>query len=100
MNDLFNLLRGIKERNVFIAAFVSFDSQKLSDVVHDSIVISDKIICRNSLAITNDILYIFAFDLIIATLLNTQKELKDRRMEADNILNYLEAVDRNFIESL
>lgn len=100
MKDFFNLIPAMKERNMFIAAFVSFDSQKLSDVVHASVVISDKIICTNSLALTNDIIYIFAFDLVIATLLNTQKKLKARRMEADSILNYLESVDRNLIESL
>ncbi len=100
VNDMFVMLRTLKDRGIFITAFTNYDSSKLPHAADVSIIVSDKIACSNSMVITNDIAFLFAFDLVIGMLITNNKQYKQKRMETDNVLNYLESADRNLIDIL
>ena len=72
-----------KDRGAFVIAAISHDSPKLNDALDFKFVVSDKIIARNSVSLTNNMMFLFVMDVLFSALLKSDKSLIKKRLNSE-----------------
>lgn len=87
ISDLYQAVSACKERGAKLITITSYDSPKLGNLVDYKFIISDKITTQNSLANSNNLMFLYVLDVLYCALLGNDKTLKNRRLNSDAILN-------------
>ena len=85
--DLYQAVSACKERGATLITITSYDSPKLGNLVDHKFIISDKIATQNSLANSNDLMFLYVLDVLYCALLGSDRTLKSKRLNSDAILN-------------
>ncbi len=98
MRDLYHAIVTCKDKGATLLSITSYDSPKLNSLVDYKFIISDKITTRNSVSISNNLMFLFVADVLYCCLLERDKNLKQRRLSNDAILNSTQSSDNYFLE--
>lgn len=85
--DLYQAISVCKERGTKLITITSSDFPKLRDLVDYKFIIGDKITTQNSLANSNNLMFLYVLDVLYCALLDNDKALKNRRLNSDAILS-------------
>lgn len=96
--DLYHAVITCKDKGTTLISVTSYDSPKLASLVDYKFIISDKITTRNSVSISNNLMFLFVSDVLYCALLERDKTLKQRRLSNDAILNSAQTTDNYFFE--
>ena len=61
-------------------------------------IISDRITTQNSVSVSNNLMFLYVTDVLYCALLESDKTLKQRRLNSDSILNSQQTMDSYFFE--
>ncbi|HWS43351.1 MAG TPA: MurR/RpiR family transcriptional regulator [Pseudoflavonifractor sp.] len=98
MRDLYHAIVACKDKGATLLSITSYDNPKLNSLVDYKFIISDKITTRNSVSISNNLMFLFVTDVLYCGLLERDKTLKQRRLSNDAILNTAQSTDNYFFE--
>jgi DNA-binding MurR/RpiR family transcriptional regulator len=72
-----------KDRGAFVIAAISCDSPKLNDALDFKFVASDKIIARNSVSLSANMMFLFVMDVLFSAMLKNDKSLRKKKLNSD-----------------
>lgn len=98
MRDIYQAIALCKERGVKILAITGYDSPKLSSMVDFKFITSDKITARNSLALSNTLTALYVVDVLYATLLDSDRALRQKKLNSDAMLGMNQMMDNYLLE--
>lgn len=98
MRELYHAITSCRERGATILSITSYDSPKLSTLVDFKFIISDRITTQNSVSVSNNLMFLYVTDVLYCALLESDKTLKQRRLNSDSILNSQQTMDSYFFE--
>lgn len=98
VRELYQAISDCREKGCAIISVTSYDSPKLSSLIDYKFIISDKITTKNSVSISNNLMFLYVADLLYCALLERDKELKQRRLNSDSILSSQHRMDNYFFE--
>lgn len=98
VRELYQAISECREKGCSIISVTSYDSPKLSSLIDYKFIISDKITTKNSVSISNNLMFLYVTDLLYCALLERDKELKQRRLNSDSILSSQHRMDNYFFE--
>ena len=98
MRELYQAITICRERGATILSITSYDSPKLSTLVDFKYIISDRITTQNSVSVSNNLMFLYVTDVLYCALLESDKTLKQRRVNSDSILNSQQTMDSYFFE--
>ena len=98
MRELYQAITICRERGATILSITSYDSPKLSTLVDFKFIISDRITTQNSVSVSNNLMFLYVTDVLYCALLESDKTLKQRRLNSDSILNSQQTMDSYFFE--
>ena len=98
MRELYHAITTCRERGATILSITSYDSPKLSTLVDYKFIISDRITTQNSVSVSNNLMFLYVTDVLYCALLESDKNLKQRRLNSDSILNSQQTMDSYFFE--
>ena len=93
MRDIFQIANASLERGAKNMTITSYDSPKLNDIAEFKFIISDKIIAHNSVSLSNNLMFLYIIDIIYTALLESEKSLRQKKMNSDAILNNYQMMD-------
>jgi DNA-binding MurR/RpiR family transcriptional regulator len=96
--DIYPIASACKERGALVMAVTSYDSPKLDDLVDFKFITSDRITARNSLVMSNSLMFLFAIDVFFAAILNGDKPLRQKKLESDASMRSGQALDNYMLE--
>lgn len=98
MRDIYHVLTSCKERGAQVLTITSYDSPKLNDLVDYRFVTSDKITAKNSLSLSNNIIFLFVIDVIFSMMLETDKSLRQKKLNSDAVMRTNQMLDNYILE--
>lgn len=98
MRELYHAINLCRERGASILSITSYDSPKLNTLVDFKFIISDRITTQNSVSVSNNLMFLYVTDVLYCALLESDKMLKQRRLNSDSILNSQQTMDSYFFE--
>ena len=98
MKDIYRTLNICRERGAKIMAITSYDSPKLSDLVHYKFITSDKITAQNSVSLSNNLMFLYVWDVIYAFLLEGDKRLRQKKLSNESLINNSQMLDNYLFE--
>ena len=98
MRDFYRAVALCKENGVALISITSYDSPKLSNLIDYKFIISDKITTRYSVSISNSLMFLYTADVLYCALLESDKTLKQNRLNNDSRLNSQQRMDPSFFE--
>ena len=98
MRELYQAITICRERGATILSITSYDSPKLSTLVDFKFIISDRITTQNSVSVSNNLMFLYVTDVLYCALLESDKTLKQQRLNSDSILNSQQTMDSYFFE--
>lgn len=98
MRDIFQTVNVCKERGAKILSITSYDSPKLDSLVDFKFVTSDKIITRNSLSLSNSLMFLYVVDVLYSALLSSDKDLRQKKLDSDALLGSNQIIDNYLLE--
>lgn len=93
MRDIFHCLNTCRDKNATIITITSYDSPKLDVLVDYKFVTSDKITAKNSISISNNLVFLFVLDVIYSYLLENDKALRQKKLSNEAIINNHQMLD-------
>ena len=98
MRDIYQTVTVCKERGAKILTITSFDSPKLNDLVDFKFVTSDKIVARNSLSLSSNLMFLYVVDVLFCAILAGDKGLRQRKLNSDALLGSSQMLDNYLFE--
>lgn len=98
LRDIYISLGACKERGAKVLALTSFDSSKLDDLVDLKFITSDRITTQNSLALSNNFVYLYVLDVLYAALLDRNPEMLRKKRDSDAFLDMHQTSDNYFYQ--
>lgn len=98
MRDIYHVVTSCKDRGAQVLAITSYDSPKLNDLVDYRFVASDKITARNSLSLSNNIIFLFVIDVLFSMLLESDKGLRQKKLNSDAVMGTNQILDNYILE--
>lgn len=98
MRDIYHVLTSCKERGAQVLTITSYDSPKLNDLVDYRFVTSDKITAKNSLSLSNNIIFLFVIDIIFSMMLDSDKSLRQKKLNSDAAMRTNQMLDNYILE--
>lgn len=98
MRDIYHVVTTCKDKGAKILSITSYDSPKLSDLVDFKFVTSDKITTRNSVSLSNSLMFLFVIDVLYSLLLESDRALRQKKLNSDAILNNQQMMDNYLFE--
>lgn len=98
VHDIYQAVNTCRENHAKIVTITSYDSPKLNDIVDCKFITSDKVAARNSMALSNNLMFLYVIDLIYGALLKSDKTLLQKKIDSDAILNSYQAIDNYMFE--
>ncbi len=98
MRDIYQVATICKDRGAHVLTITSFDSPKLNDLSDYKFVTSDKITARNSIALSNNLLFLYVADVLYSALLNSDKALRQKKLNSDAMLGASQMADNYMLE--
>ncbi|HIR31643.1 MAG TPA: MurR/RpiR family transcriptional regulator [Candidatus Faecousia faecavium] len=98
MRDFYRAVALCKENGAALISITSYDSPKLSNLIDYKFIISDKITTRYSVSISNSLMFLYTADVLYCALLESDKTLKQNRLNNDSRLNSQQRMDPSFFE--
>ena len=93
MRDIYQIANASLERGAKNLTITSYNSPKLNDISNFKFIISDKIIANNSISLSNNLMFLYAIDIIYSALLGSDKTLRQKKLNSDAILNNHQMMD-------
>ncbi len=87
LKDIYRAVTVCKDRGASILAITSYDSPKLDNLVDYKFVTSDKITAQNSIGLSNNLVFLYAADVLYCALLHRNKALRQKKLASDAVLN-------------
>lgn len=87
VRDLVPAISLCRDRGAKTLAITSYDSPQLSELVDYKLVTSDAITAQNAVSISNNLIFLYVVDVVYTVLLNSDKTLKDRKLNSDAVKN-------------
>lgn len=98
MRDIYQAVTICKDRGADVLTITSYDSPKLNDLVDYKFITSDKITARNSLSLSNSLMYLFVTDVIYGALLESDRSLRQKKLNSDAMLGNNQLIDNYMLE--
>ncbi len=98
MKDIFQVVTICKDRGAHVLTITSFDSPKLNDLSDFKFITSDKITARNSIALSNNLLFLYVADVLYSALLSGDKALRQKKLNSDAMLGASQMADNYMLE--
>lgn len=98
IRDFYNAIIVCRDNGAGLLSITSYDSPKLAGIIDYKFIISDKITTRYSVSISNTLMYLYVADVLYCALLESDKSLKQRRINSDSILSSQQQMDNFFFE--
>ena len=98
MRDFYRAVALCKENGAALISITSYDSPKLSNLIDYKFSISGKITTRYSVSISNSLMFLYTADVLYCALLESDKTLKQNRLNNDSRLNSQQRMDPSFFE--
>lgn len=98
MRDIYYTVTTCKDRGAKILTITSYDSPKLTDLVDYKFITSDKIVARNSLSLSNNLVFLFVVDVLFSALLESDKGLRQKKLNSDALLGSGQMLDNYMLE--
>lgn len=96
--DLFPFVTSAKDKEAKIVAITSHDFSKLEDITDIRFITSDKNSAKNSLTMSNSIVTLFVTDIIIESLLRSDKNLRQRKLNTDTIVSNHQVINHYYYD--
>ena len=87
LKDIYRAVTSCKDRGAKILAVTSYDSPKLNNIVDCKFVTCDKITAKNSLGLSNNLVFLYVMDVIYCALLQKNRNLQQKKLAVDAVLN-------------
>lgn len=97
--DVISFIAMAKENDAKVALLSGNDSTKVNDSVDEKLIIPDRMLSNNPLLFSNSVMYLFAIDILVADLINSDKEFKKRKMASDTIINSFQSANSNLFDN-
>ncbi len=98
LKDIHQAVAMCKDKGGKVLTITSYDSPKLNDLVDFKFITSDKITARNSLALSNNLLFLYVVDVIYAALLDSDKSLRQKKLNSDALLSASQTSENYLLE--
>ena len=98
VKELYQAISICHGNGAVVISITSYDSPKLSDLIDHKFIISDKITTQNSVSISNNLMFLYVTDVLYCALLDKDKNLRQRRLNSDSILDSQHRMDNSFFE--
>jgi len=98
MRDIFHAANISKDRGAKILSITSYDAPQLNTLADFKFVTSDKIIARNALSLSNNLIFLFVVDVLYSVLLNSDKKLRQKKLDIDAMLGSNLITDNYLLE--
>ncbi len=98
IRDIYHSVATCKDKGARILTITSYDSPKLNDLVDFKFITSDKITTRNSLSLSNNLVYLYVVDVLYAALLAGDKGLRQKKLNSDALLGINQTADNYLFE--
>lgn len=85
-----------RDRGAKLLAITSYDSPQLNEIMDYKLVTSDTITARNSVSISNNLIFLYVIDVVYTILLGSDKSLRDKKLNSDVTRNHNQTLD-NFM---
>jgi len=85
-----------RDRGAKLLAITSYDSPQLNEIMDYKLVTSDTITARNSVSISNNLIFLYVVDVVYTILLGSDKSLRDKKLNSDVTRNHNQTLD-NFM---
>lgn len=87
LKDIYRAVTSCKDRGASILAITSYDSPKLNTLVDYKFITSDKISAQNSIGLSNNLMFLYATDVLYCALLQRTKSLRQKKLASDAVMN-------------
>lgn len=98
LKDIFHVASTSVDRGGKNLTITSVDSPKLNDIADYKFIVSDKIITSNSVALSNNLMYLYITDILYSALLGSDKSLRQKKLNSDAIINNHQIMDSYIFE--
>lgn len=98
VKELHQVINASRENGAVIISITSFDSPKLSDLIDYKFIICDKITTQNSVSLSNNLMFLYVTDVLYCALLERDKNLRQRRLNSNMILDSQHRIDHSILE--
>ena len=98
VKELYQAISICHGNGAVVISITSYDSPKLGDLIDHKFIISDKITTQNSVSISNNLMFLYVTDVLYCALLDKDKNLRQRRLNSDSILDSQHRMDNSFFE--
>lgn len=98
MKDIYRALNTCRDRNAKILTITSYDSPKLNDLVDYKFITSDKITARNAVSLSNNLMFLYVWDVLYTFLLESDKQLRQKKLSNESIINNHQMLDNYLFE--
>lgn len=98
MRDIFQAVNISKERGAKVLSITSYDAPQLNTLADFKFVTSDKIIARNALSLSNNLIFLYVVDVLYSVLLNSDKKLRQKKLDIDAMLGSNLITDNYLLE--
>ena len=93
VRDLSPSITLCRDRGAKTLAITSYDAPQLNEFMDFKLVTSDAITARNSLSISNNLIFLYVVDVVYTVLLNSDKSLRDKKLAGDALRNQNQMLD-------
>jgi len=96
--DVISFLNIAKDHNANVVLIAGNDSTQVKDAVSVKLIIPDHMLANNPLIFSNSLMFAFVTDILIAELVSNDKQLKQRKMSSDTIINSFQSANSGLFE--
>ena len=96
--DLYTFAINVKDRGAKLVVITSHDFATLSDITDVKLITSDKNSSRNPLSMSNSLMTAFVTDTIYESLLRSDKNLRQKRLNSDTVINNQQVMNNYYYD--
>lgn len=96
--DVISFITTAKEHNANVVLISGNDSTEINDSVDVKLIVPDHMLAHNPLIFSNSLMFSFVTDILIAELISNDKNLKQRKLNSDTIINSFQSANSGLFE--
>jgi DNA-binding MurR/RpiR family transcriptional regulator len=96
--DIYQAVSMCKEHGAKILIITSHDSPKLGDLADYKFVTSDKIVTRNALSLSGNLVSLYVIDVIYSALLAGDRNLRQRKLNSDAVIDSNQLINNYMLD--
>jgi DNA-binding MurR/RpiR family transcriptional regulator len=96
--DVISFITTAKDNNAKVILVSGNDSTEINDSVDVKLIVPDHMLANNPLLFSNSLMFSFVTDILISDLINSNTDLKKRKLNSDTIINSFQSANSGLFE--